>query len=68
MLPRQGWDALKRSVQSSHNTGLPSADINTESEKVERFLSELVSRHRTTPKIAELAAAIEFLRKTATGR
>ena len=64
----EGWNALRRSVQSTRDTGLPSVDINTESEKVERFLSELVARRRTTPKLAELAAAIEFLRKTATGR
>jgi hypothetical protein len=63
----EGWNALKRSVPSSRDTSLPSVDINTESEKVERFLSELASRRRT-PKISELAAAIDFLRRTATER
>ena len=63
----EGWNALNRSVQTTRDTSLPSVDINTELKKVERFLSELVSKRRT-PKIAELAAAIEFLRKTATER
>lgn len=63
----EGWNALKRSVGNAPDASSPSTDLSAESEKVERFLSELVSKKRT-PEIPELVAAIEFLGKTAAGR
>lgn len=58
---------LKRSVENAGDKGSTTTDIFAESEKLERFLSQIASRGRT-PKIPELVAAIEFLRKTATDR
>jgi len=63
-----GWNALKRSVENAPEADASSTDISAESERVERFLSELVSNKERTPKMADLVAAIEFLGKTATDR
>jgi hypothetical protein len=60
-----GWVALKRSVEDVPDGGAASSDLYTESEEVERFFSQLLSRERT-PDVPELVAAIQFLRKTAT--
>ncbi|HEY6767943.1 MAG TPA: hypothetical protein VI386_24575 [Candidatus Sulfotelmatobacter sp.] len=60
-----GWVALKRSVEDTHDECARSCDLGTESADVERFFSLLLAReHR--PELTELAAAIQFLRKTAT--
>jgi hypothetical protein len=67
-VPSGGWNALKRSVENSPETGAHSTDISTESARVERILSELVSNRERAPEMAELVAAIEFLGKTATDR
>lgn len=62
----EAWSPLRRSLQGPE-AGSPSGDECEESSKVERFLTELLSRERT-PAIPELVEAIEFLRKTATQR
>ena len=67
-VPSGGWNALKRSVEKSPETGASSTDTSAESERVERFLSELVSNKERRPEMANLVAAIEFLGKTATDR
>lgn len=63
-----GWDALKRSIESHPEAGGSSTDMSAEAERVERFLSDLVSNRDRRPDMSDLVAAIEFLRKTATDR
>src|SRR5271157_3890444 len=46
-----GWNALKRSVQSNASTNSSSSDDTDQSERVERFLSELVASKRV-PEVA----------------
>jgi hypothetical protein len=63
----EGKSALRRSVGSTSGADSVPTDVCVESERIERFLSQLASRkHR--PKVPELVDAIEFLRKTATDR
>jgi len=66
--PLGGWNALKRSVGNAPEGSSASADISTEAERVERFLSELVSSKGRTAEMAGLVAAIDFLGKTAADR
>lgn len=63
-----GWNALKRSVGNASEAAASSTDISAEAERVERYLSDLVSNGDRAPKMADLVAAIEFLGKTATDR
>lgn len=59
--------ALKRSVGSSSGVDSAPTDVWVESERIERFLSQVASRkHR--PEVPELVVAIKFLRKTAADR
>lgn len=63
----EGRSALRRSVGSTSDANSVQTDVCAESERMERFFSQLVSRkHR--PEVPELVAAIKFLRKTATDR
>jgi hypothetical protein len=62
-----GLNPLKRSVESTCDSGPSSVGTCAPSEKVEDFLSQLVSRVRK-PEIPELVDAIEFFRKMATDR
>src|SRR5271157_5857171 len=50
---REGWDPLKRLVENSSETGTP-AEVRTESEKIEDFLSNL-RRGNTDPKFPNLS-------------
>jgi hypothetical protein len=67
-MPSSGWNALKRSVGNTSEAGASSTDISTEAERVERYLSELVSNANRAPEMADIVVAIEFLGKTATDR
>jgi hypothetical protein len=63
----EGRSALNRSVGSTSDPDTVRTDVCTESERIERFLSQLASRkHR--PEMPELVGAIKFLRKTSTDR
>jgi hypothetical protein len=63
----EGQSALRRSVESASDANTVRTDLCAESERMERFFSQLAERsHR--PEVPELVAAIEFLRKTATDR
>lgn len=63
-----GWNALKRSVANASEAGVSSTDVAAEVERVEQYLSDLVSNRDRVPQMADLIAAIEFFGKTATDR
>jgi hypothetical protein len=63
----EGRSVLRRSVGGAAAADPVPGDICVESERIERFLSQVASKaHR--PEVPELVAAIKFLRKTATDR
>ena len=63
----EGRSVLRRSVGGAPAADSVPADVRVESERIERFLSQVVSRTHL-PEVPELVAAIRFLRKTATAR
>jgi len=63
----EGRSVLRRSVGGAPAADSEPTDVCVESERIERFFSEVASRaHR--PEVPELVVAIRFLRKTATDR
>jgi hypothetical protein len=63
----EGRSVLRRSVGGAPAADLVPTDVRVESERIERFFSEVASRTHQ-PEVPELVVAIRFLRKTATDR